>query len=118
VPTDILNLKVEYDHLPTGWGAWLEGNYFNSYFLNNNNTFGIPSYFIGSMNIHKNVEIDNNRWVRFAKFFLQLDNIGNMKYAASGQVVTGETTAQAAGSQAFFAGYGRAIYGGVTLGLF
>ncbi len=69
------------------------------------------------MNIHKNVEI-NNRWVRFAKFFLQVDNIGNMKYAASGQVVTGETTAQAAASQAFFAGYGRAIYGGVTLGLF
>jgi iron complex outermembrane recepter protein len=117
VPTDILNLKVEYDHLPTGWGGWLEGNYWNSYFLNNNNTFGIPSYFIGTVNVHKNVEI-NNRWVRFAKFFLQLDNIGNMKYAASGQVVTGETTAQAAGQQAFFAGYGRAIYGGVTLGLF
>jgi iron complex outermembrane recepter protein len=117
VPTDILNLKVEYDHLPTGWGGWLEGNYWNSYFLNNNNTFGIPSYFIGTANIHKNVEI-TNRWVRFAKFFLQVDNIGNMKYAASGQVVTGETTAQAAGSQAFFAGYGRAIYGGVTLGLF
>jgi iron complex outermembrane recepter protein len=117
VPTDILNLKVEYDHLPTGWGGWLEGNYFNSYFLNNNNTFGIPSYFIGSMNIHKNVEI-KNRWIHFAKFFLQLDNIGDKKYAASGQVVTGETTAQAAGSQAFFAGYGRAIYGGVTLGLF
>jgi len=117
VPTDILNLKVEYDHLPTGWGGWLEGNYFNSYFLNNSNTFGIPSYFIGSMNIHKNVEI-NNRWVRFAKFFLQLDNIGNMKYAASGQVIGGETTAAAATQQAFFAGYGRAIYGGVTLGLF
>jgi iron complex outermembrane receptor protein len=47
-----------------------------------------------------------------------LDNIGDKKYAASGQVVTGETTAQAASSQAFFAGYGRAIYGGVTLGLF
>ena len=117
VPTDILNLKVEYDHLPSGWGGWLEGNYFNSYFLNNSNTFGIPSYFIGTMNVHKNVEI-NNRWVRFAKFFLQLDNIGNTKYAASGQVIGGETTAAAASQQAFFAGYGRAIYGGVTLGLF
>jgi iron complex outermembrane receptor protein len=117
VPTDWLNVKVEYDHLPTGWGGWLEGNYYNSYFLNNNNTFGIPSYFIGTANIHKNVEI-NKYWIRFAKFYLQLDNIGNTKYVASGQVVTGETTAQAAGSQAFFAGYGRAIYGGVTLGLF
>ena len=117
VPTDILNLKVEYDHLPTGWGGWLEGNYFNSYFLNNSNTFGIPSYFIGTVNIHKNVEI-KNRWIRFAKFYLQMDNIADMKYAASGQVVGGETTAAAASQQAFFAGYGRAIYGGVTLGLF
>ena len=117
VPTDILNLKVEYDHQPTGWGGWVEGNYFNSYFLNNNNTFGIPSYFIGTVNVHKTVEVKNS-WFRFAKFYLQVDNIANMKYAASGQVVTGETTAQAAGQQAFFAGYGRAIYGGVTLGLF
>ncbi|HEY6085147.1 MAG TPA: TonB-dependent receptor [Nitrospira sp.] len=117
VPTDILNLKVEYDHHPTGWGGWLEGNYFNSYFLNNNNTFGIPSYFIGTANIHKTVEVKNS-WFRFAKFYLQLDNIADKKYAASGQVITGETTAQAAGQQAFFAGYGRAIYGGVTLGLF
>jgi iron complex outermembrane receptor protein len=117
VPTDIFNTKVEYDHAPTGWGGWLEGNYFNSYFLNNSNTFGIPSYFIVAANVHKNVEI-NNRWVRFAKFFLQVDNIGDMKYAASGQVIGGETTAAAATQQAFFAGYGRAIYGGVTLGLF
>jgi iron complex outermembrane recepter protein len=117
VPTDILNLKVEYDHQPSGWGGWVEGNYFNSYFLNNNNTFGIPSYFIGTVNVHKTVEVKNS-WFRFAKFYLQVDNIANMKYAASGQVVTGETTAQAAGQQAFFAGYGRAIYGGVTLGLF
>jgi iron complex outermembrane receptor protein len=85
--------------------------------LNNNNTFGIPSYFIGSMNVHKNVEIQN-RWIRFAKFFLQVDNIGDKKYAASGQVITGETAAAAASQQVFFAGYGRAIYGGVTLGLF
>ena len=117
VPTDILNGKLEYYHAPLALGAWVEGNYSNSYFLNNNNTFGIPSYFIGTVNVHKTVEVKNS-WFRFAKFYLQVDNIANMKYAASGQVVTGETTAQAAGQQAFFAGYGRAIYGGVTLGLF
>lgn len=117
VPTDVLNSKVEYEHAESGWGGWVEGSYYNSYFLNNNNTFGIPSYMIGNINIHKNVELKNS-WFRFAKFYLELDNIGDKKYAASGQVVTGETHAQAAGSQAFFAGYGRAIYGGVTLGLF
>lgn len=117
VPTDVLNSKVEYEHAESGWGGWVEGSYYNSYFLNNNNTFGIPAYMIGNVNIHKNVELKNS-WFRFAKFYLQLDNIGDKKYAASGQVVTGETHAQAAGSQAFFAGYGRAIYGGVTLGMF
>jgi len=117
VPTDVLNLKMEYDHEPTGWGGWIEGNYLNSYFLNNNNTFGIPSYFIGTVNVHKTVEVKNS-WFRFAKFYVQVDNIADMKYVASGQVVTGETTAQAAGQQAFFTGYGRAIYGGVTIGLF
>ena len=117
VPTDIFNTKVEYDHAMTGWGGWVEGSYYNSYFLNNSNTFGIPSYFIANVNVHKLFEFSNS-WVRFAKFYLQLDNIADMKYAASGQVIGGETSAVAATQQAFFAGYGRAIYGGVTLGLF
>jgi iron complex outermembrane receptor protein len=108
---------MEYDHHPSGWGGWLEGNYANSYFLNNNNTVGIPSYFIGTANIHKNIDVKSS-WFRFAKLYVQVDNIADMKYAASGQVVTGETAAQAAAQQLFFAGYGRAIYGGVTLGLF
>jgi iron complex outermembrane receptor protein len=117
VPTDVFNSKVSYDHWPTGWGAWVEGSYYNSYFLNNSNTFGIPSYVIANVNIHKNFEL-NNSWFRFAKFFLEVDNIADKKYAASGQVIGGETAGAAAGQSIFFAGYGRAFYGGVTLGLF
>jgi iron complex outermembrane recepter protein len=117
VPTDVFNTKVEYDHAPTGWGGWVEGSYYNSYFLNNSNTFSIPSYVVANVNVHKNVELTNS-WFRFAKFYLELDNIADKKYAASGQVITGETAGQASIQQAFFAGYGRAIYGGVTLGLF
>ncbi|MDF0650646.1 MAG: TonB-dependent receptor plug domain-containing protein [Nitrospira sp.] len=118
VPTDTLNGKLEYYHAPTGWGAWVEGNYSNSYFLNNSNTFGFPSYVTGNINVHKNIELSKSSWFRFAKLFVQVDNIADTKYAASGQVITGETHAEAAGRQAFYAGYGRAIYGGVTLGLF
>ncbi len=118
VPTDILNGKIEYYHEPLGLGAWVEGNYSNSYFLNNNNTFGFPSYVIGNINVYKNIETGNSSWFRFAKLFIQIDNIADTKYAASGQVITGETHALAAGQQIFFAGYGRAVYGGVTLGLF
>ena len=118
VPTDILNGKLEYYHAPMGLGAWVEGNYSNSYFLNNSNTFGFPSYVIGNVNVYKNIEIAKPSWVRFAKVFVQVDNFMDTKYAASGQVIGGETHAEAAGRQIFFSGYGRAIYGGVTLGLF
>ena len=52
----------------------------------------------------------------FAKFFAEIDNIADKKYAASGNVVA-DSTADA-NKTLFFAGYGRAIYGGVTLGLF
>ena len=90
VPTDVLNSKVEYDHAPTGWGGWVEGSYYNSYFLNNSNTFGIPSYVVANVNIHKNFELKNS-WFRFAKLYLELDNIADKKYAASGQVIGGET---------------------------
>ncbi len=118
VPTDILNGKVEYYHAPLALGAWVEGNYSNSYFLNNSNTFGFPSYVIGNVNVYKNFEIQNSSWVRFAKLFVEVDNLADTKYAASGQVIGGESHAAAAGQQIFFAGYGRAVYGGVTLGLF
>jgi iron complex outermembrane recepter protein len=118
VPTDILNGKLEYYHAPAGLGAWVEGNYSNSYFLNNSNTFGFPSYVIGNVNVYKNIEIPKSSWFRFAKVFVEVDNVADTKYAASGQVIGGEDHAAAAGQQIFFAGYGRAIYGGVTLGLF
>jgi iron complex outermembrane receptor protein len=72
---------------------------------------------IANVNIHKNFEL-NNSWFRFAKLFFEVDNIADKKYAASGAVIGGETAGAAAGQQAFFAGYGRAFYGGVTLGLF
>ncbi len=117
VPTDVLFTKAEYDHAQTGWGGWVEASYYNSYFLNNSNTFSIPSYVVANVNVHKNFELKNS-WFRFAKFYLELDNIADKKYAASGQVIGGETAGAAAGQQAFFAGYGRAIYGGVTLGFF
>ena len=117
VPTDVVNSKVAYDHAPSGWGGWVEGSYYNSYFLNNSNTFSIPSYVVANVNVHKSFELENS-WFRFAKLYVEVDNIADKKYAASGTVIGGETAGAAAGQSIFFAGYGRAIYGGVTLGLF
>jgi iron complex outermembrane recepter protein len=114
VPKDVLNFKEEYYH-PSGWGAWFETSYWNSYFLNNGNTVGAPSYWLLNVNINKLVEI-KNPYIRFAKLYLQLDNILDKTYVASGNVAA-DTTIDA-NKTLFFAGYGRAIYGGVTFGLF
>ena len=116
VPTDVLNFKEAYDHSGTGWGGWVEANYMNSYFLNNNNTVGIPAFWVVNLNVHKDFEFQNNKWVRFARFFAELDNIADKKYAASGNVVADSTADP--NKTLFFAGYGRAFYAGVTLGLF
>jgi iron complex outermembrane receptor protein len=114
VARDVLNFKEEYDHA-SGWGGWFETSYWNSYFLNNANTVGSPAYWVMNANIHKNVEIKNNPYIRFAKFYAELDNIADKTYAASGNVIA-DSTADAS-KQLFFAGYGRAFYAGVTLGL-
>lgn len=115
VARDVLNLKQEYDH-PSGWGGWFETTYWNSYFLNNNNTVGAPAYWLLNANLHKTVEFAPTSWFRFAKFYLQLDNIADKRYVGSGGVIADSTPD--ASKTLFFAGYGRAIYGGVTLGLF
>jgi iron complex outermembrane receptor protein len=114
VPRDVLNFKEEYYH-SSGWGGWLETSYWNSYFLNNNNTVGAPSYWLLNANINKTFDI-KSRFVKFAKFYLEVDNMLNNIYVASGNVVQDSTPD--ASKTLFFAGYGRAIYGGVTLGLF
>ncbi len=118
VPSDVFNGKLAYEHEPSGWGTWFEGSYYNDYFLNNNNTFGMPSYMIANVNVHKSFEFGRSSWIRFAKLYVEVDNIADRKYVASGTVVSGETHAQAAAQSVFFSGYGRAIYGGVTLGMF
>jgi iron complex outermembrane receptor protein len=95
--------------------AVVESNYYNSYFLNNDNTIKIPSYWVVKANLHKTFTFQND-WVRFAKFFFEVNNIANKTYAASDQVVSDGVPD--ANKQLFFAGYGRAFYGGVTIGLF
>jgi iron complex outermembrane receptor protein len=113
VARDVLNFKEEYEH-PSGWGGWFEASYHNSYFLNNANTVGIPAYWLLNVNIHNSIEFKNNPYIRFAKFYVELDNIADKTYAGSGNVVADSTPD--ASKTLFFAGYGRAIYGGMTLG--
>ncbi len=116
-PVDYLNAKVEYDqvaygHQPAGWGAWAQASWMNSYMLNNANTVGIPAYLIGNANLHYEQPLGNTAWFRFMKMYVEVDNIADTKYAASGNVTTATTPTGAL----YFAGYGRSVYAGVTLG--
>jgi iron complex outermembrane receptor protein len=76
---------------------------------------GAPSYWLLNVNVNKMVEV-KNRYIRFAKFYVELDNLLDKRYVASGNIVSDSTPD--ASKTLFFAGYGRAIYGGITLGLF
>jgi iron complex outermembrane receptor protein len=114
VARDVLNFKEAYDD-PAGWGGWFETSYWNSYYLNNANTVGAPAYWLMNANLHKNFEFGSNPYyVRFAKFYVQVDNIVDKTYVASGNVVADSTVD--ANKTLFFAGYGRAVYAGLTLG--
>jgi iron complex outermembrane receptor protein len=114
VARDVLNFKEAYDD-PAGWGGWFETSYWNSYYLNNANTVGAPAYWLMNANLHKDFEFGSNPYyVRFAKFYVQVDNIVDKTYVASGNVVA-DSTADA-NKTLFFAGYGRAVYAGLTLG--
>ena len=115
VPTDVLNFKEEYDHKETGWGrGGSRASYWNSYFLNNNNTVGIPAYG-GESNLHKSFEF-KNKWVRFVNSTREQPHIADKKYAASGNAR--RQHAGPANKTLFFAAMGGAFYAGVTLGLF
>lgn len=113
VENNVLNNKISYEH-PSGWGGWVEGSWVDSFFVNNNNTLKTPAYWLFNMNLHNVYQFRNNSYVRFAKTYFELDNVFNKTYVAS--VVPVADSIADANKQAFFAGYGRAFYAGLTLG--
>jgi iron complex outermembrane receptor protein len=116
VEKNVLNSKLAYNHLPSGFGGWVEGSWIDSFFVNNNNTLGAPSYLLFNANLNYNLVIADNRFIRFAKLYVQMDNLFDKKYVANA-VPTADSTPDAS-KQAFLPGYGRSVYAGLTLGLF
>ena len=113
VENNVLNTKVSYEH-PSGFGGWVEGSWVDSFFVNNNNTLATPAYWLFNLNVHGTYKIQNNSYIRFAKPYFELDNIFNKTYVGSA-VPVADSIADA-NKQAFFSGYGRAFYAGLTLG--
>lgn len=112
VEKNVLNAKVAYDH-PSGLGAWGELSWIDSFFVNNANTLATPAYILVNFNIHHVYPLKHH-WIRFIKTYAELDNAFDKIYVASAVPVADNTPD--AFKQAFFAGYGRSFYAGVTLG--
>lgn len=116
VEKNVLNTKVAYNHAASGIGGWVEGSWIDSFFVNNNNTLGSPAYLLFNANLNYNIPIRNNSFIRFAKFYVELDNLFDKKYVANA-VPAADSTGDA-NKQVFLPGLGRSVYLGVTLGLF
>lgn len=114
VEKNVLNMKAAFDHAATGLGGWFEGSWVDSFFVNNNNTLGTPAYLLFNANLHHYYRTHNNRYVKFIKTYVELDNIFDKAYVAWAQPVA-DSVADA-NKQAFWGGMGRAFYAGVTLG--
>lgn len=114
VEKNVLNMKAAYDHAGSGLGAWVEGSWIDSFYVNNNNTLGAPSYVLFNANLHHYYRTHNNRYVKFIKTYVELDNIFDKAYVAWATPVA-DSVADA-NKQAFYAGVGRSAYVGVTLG--
>ncbi|HNV27186.1 MAG TPA: TonB-dependent receptor [Nitrospira sp.] len=114
VEKNVFNIKAAYDHTPSGLGGWVEGSWIDSFYVNNNNTLGAPSYVLFNANAHHYYRTHNNRYIKFIKTYVELDNIFDKAYVAWATPVA-DSVADA-NKQAFYAGIGRAFYAGVTLG--
>ena len=115
VEKNVLNSKVTYDHAASGFGAWMEGSWVDSFFVNNANTLQSPAYLLFNMNLNYNYVVKNSRWFKFVKGYVELDNIFDTDYVGTATVAADSTPD--ANKQVFLPGNGRSIYTGVTVGL-
>ncbi len=110
-------------NLRAGWtktglpGGWLEVNQASDYAVNNANTLRARQYTLLNVNAHWKKDV---AWGRIKRVLLTLDMRNVMNKAYDGSAVTvsdsiNDTPAALMGKQAFFAGQGRSVYGGVTL---
>ncbi|HRC45534.1 MAG TPA: TonB-dependent receptor, partial [Nitrospira sp.] len=114
VEKNVFNMKAAYDHTPSGFGGWVEGSWIDSFYVNNSNTLGAPSYVLFNANLHHHYRTHNNRYIKFIKTYVELDNIFDKAYVGWATPVA-DSVADA-NKQAFYAGIGRSAYVGVTLG--
>jgi iron complex outermembrane receptor protein len=122
VVKNLLYVQAAYDAL-FGLGGFVEARWVDSYFADNANTLKAPQYTVFNANLHYIHQFPEKSWFHFIKAFIEMDNLFNRTYVGSTAVVsnspcgaTPTTTCMNANGQAFFSGYARSVYGGVTVG--
>ena len=117
VPTDVLNLKGEYDHIPSGWGGWLESQLLQQ-LLPEQQQYHRHSSLLGDQ-LPTFTRRSRSKTTSTSGSPSSLSNWTTLRTRPTrrpGNVVSDSTPD--ASKTLFFAGYGRAFYAGVTLGLF
>jgi iron complex outermembrane receptor protein len=118
VEKNVLDAKIAYDH-PSGFGVWIEGYWAGEFYVNNSNTLEAPGYGLMHVNMHHNYTFASGP-IRYVKAFAQVNNLFDRTYVSSAGVVadspTDTPTTLRTTKQSFFAGYGRSVYGGITVG--
>ncbi len=114
VEKNVFNMKAAYDHAATGLGAWIEGSWIDSFFVNNSNTLSAPSYLLFNVNVHHYYALSNRRYIKFIKTYVEVDNLFDQAYVGWATPVA--DSVPDANKQAFYAGTGRSAYIGMTLG--
>lgn len=116
VERSVLNLRGGWEKagLP---GGWLEWNRVEGYPVNNANTLRARTANVLNVNAHWKREV---AWgpVKTVRLTLDVRNVANAAYDGSAVTVSDlntDTDASLLNKQAFFAGQGRSVYGGVTL---
>jgi iron complex outermembrane receptor protein len=114
VEKNVFNMKASYDHAMSGFGGWAEGSWIDSFFVNNNNSLAAPAYLLFNVNLHHAYQMTNNSYIKSIRTYVELDNIFDKAYVGWATPVADSTPD--ANKQAFFGGYGRAFYAGLTMG--
>ncbi|SEQ40157.1 iron complex outermembrane recepter protein [Solimonas aquatica] len=124
VQPQYLNARLAYDQPAgwlKGWGAYVEANYRESFFLDNANLLKAPGYTIYNLNLHYQPAAEQGLWSRLG-LHLAVQNLFDKTYVGSAANIsdsidsgTGaqrDATALAASTGSIYAGGARAVYGG------
>ena len=118
-----LSARLAYDHV-TGFGAFVELNFRDRFYIDNANLVKAPDYTLFNLNFHYVGQMDGAH-IKALRLYLEVQNLMNRRYAASANNVSNSLNATTglqnpasivlAATGSVYAGAPRNIIGGLKL---